>query len=209
MADKPQKSAYDLFHDEVHPQIKFTSKYMAQIRDKNNAIIAEANKLIDHDFEKLDDDDIRDKYKKAILAGIEKHTKEIPVRIGNKTIDDRIADKMRKELGYITKEEVDKIIDGSRGKYDPSQLRSEMDNILSQFSQQHYAGIVTKHSFTKEGKGHLLKYMNLEKRVMEEAITPSHLAQLLNTHVGTNGDIHSSQIPIEIRVRSKKKPAPK
>ena len=205
MADKPEKSAYDLFHEEVHPQIKFTKKYMAQIRDKNNAVIAAANKLIDHDFEKLDDDDVRDKYKRAILKGIEEHTKEIPLSIGNKAIDERLKDKMRKDLGYITKEEIERIVDGNRGKYNPNMLISEMEDILGKFSQAHYAGIVTKHSVTKEGKGHLIKYMGLEKRVTEEAVTPQHLAQLLNTHIGTGGDSHSSQIPGEIRVHKEKK----
>lgn len=210
MAEKksePKKEkSYDDFHKEVHPQVEFIHEYTARTRDKNNAIIKEANEAIDYQFKSIGDDDgiVRDKYLEKIMEGIEKHTKDIKIELGSKR-NKQLEDRLRKSLGIIGKEQVERILKGAGSKYDDEMLRSEMEQALSQFSQSHYAGIAQDYSLSKEGRAHVVKYLGLEERINVDMLTPEHMARLMATHGATKGEIHTTQIPMELRKGGKPK----
>lgn len=199
------KLAYKDFHKDVHPQVEFIHEYVARIRDKNNAILKSANEAIDYKFSDMHKDSVRDKYKKVVLAEVKKQTGHIKITgIKNKKLEDRL----KQNLGLITEEQIEKILDKAGSDYQPEHLGDQFQRSISNFSQAHYGGIAQEYSLSKEGKEHLVKYMNLTGKVIADALTPDQLSRLMTIHGVKKGVIPNEELPLEARVVKKPEKEP-
>ncbi len=202
MYDSHKNLSYDDFHEEVHGKVKTIHKYMAKLRDTHSEAIKAANEAIDYEFERMDEDTVREKYKNALVDKLGDITKKLGVETKDKAMHDHLV----KYLGGVTEKEIERILRAKGSEYLPEHIERELENAASQFSRAHYSSLGNEYALSITGRKHATKYLGLEGKVQQELITAEHLSGLFAAH-GPTGEVHTSQIPHEIKIARKRRGA--
>src|SRR3989338_7759302 len=100
MAEKEDK--YDAFHKKVQGHHTTISRYLAEVRDIQNQAIADANKAINYEFHRMDEDEVRKKYQVAVVSRLDDVKKKLKIGSGNKDLDEALLE----SLGVISEREI-------------------------------------------------------------------------------------------------------